>query len=163
MSNQTKPPPLIVAVDFDGTCVTHEFPDIGREIGAPKVLRKIVEAGGQLILWTMRSGEYLDAAVNWFKQHDIPLYGIQRNPTQDKWTSSPKCYAQLYIDDAALGCPLKPGAAGERPYVDWEAVEKLLWPPCKLEVTKEWCEKSAEIEGDSEVGAGLIPTKNSNE
>jgi hypothetical protein len=116
------------AIDFDGTCVTHEFPRLGREIGASRVLRRIVEEGGSLILWTMRSGKHLREAETWFKGHDIPLIGVQRNPTQDEWTDSPKCYAHVYIDDAALGCPLKPGQNEERPYVDWDAVEAALWP-----------------------------------
>lgn len=25
---------MIIAVDFDGTCVTHEFPKVGKDIGA---------------------------------------------------------------------------------------------------------------------------------
>jgi hypothetical protein len=119
---------LVVAVDFDGTCVTHEYPKVGRFIGAERVLKRIVEEGGQLILWTMRSGEHLQDAVDWFEDRGIPLYGVQRNPDQDDWTDSPKAYAKLYIDDAALGCPLKHGSRGERPYVDWDAVEQLIWP-----------------------------------
>ena len=119
---------LVVAVDFDGTCVTHEYPKVGRHVGAPRVLHRIVKEGGSLILWTMRSGPHLQDAVKWFEEHGIPLFGIQRNPTQDAWTDSPKCYANIYIDDAALGCPLKPGLKGERPYVDWDAVEAILWP-----------------------------------
>jgi hypothetical protein len=122
---------LVVAVDFDGTCVTHEYPKVGRHIGAARVLHRIVNEGGQLILWTMRSGQHLQDAVKWFEEHGVPLFGIQRNPTQDAWTDSPKCYAKIYIDDAALGCPLKSGLKGERPYVDWEAVEKILWPNAK--------------------------------
>jgi hypothetical protein len=31
---------MLVAVDFDGTCVTHEYPDVGREIGAAMVTRR---------------------------------------------------------------------------------------------------------------------------
>lgn len=116
-----------IAVDFDGTCVTHEYPKIGRFIGAQKVLNRILREGGQLILWTMRSGKELDEAVNWFDENRITLTGIQRNPTQGRWTSSPKAYAKIYIDDAALGCPLKPGLRDERPYVDWETVELLLF------------------------------------
>ncbi len=144
MSNPEKPlEGLIVAVDFDGTCVTHEFPKVGREIGAAPVLKRMVEQGAKLILWTMRSdnrpatharnGERMENpnpltdAVAWFEGHEIPLFGVQRNPTQDSWTSSPKCYAKLYIDDAALGCPLKPGLKGERPYVDWDAVENMMY------------------------------------
>lgn len=46
---------MVIAVDFDGTCVTHEFPKIGKDIGAIPVLRKLVEKGHQIILYTMRS------------------------------------------------------------------------------------------------------------
>jgi hypothetical protein len=118
---------LIIAVDFDGTCVTHEFPKVGRYIGAQPVLQRLVASGAKIILWTMRSGDGLRDAVAWFEAHGIQLYGIQRNPTQDGWTDSPKCYAKLYIDDAALGCPLLPGLKGERPFVDWRKVEELLF------------------------------------
>lgn len=117
----------IIAVDFDGTCVTHEFPKIGEPIGAERVLRRLVEHGHQLILWTMRSDspsqDYLTQAVQWFKDNNIPLWGINNNPDQHTWTTSPKCYAHLYIDDAALGIPL---IQADRPYVDWDAVELML-------------------------------------
>ena len=122
---------MIIAVDFDGTCVTHDFPFVGKEIGSQKVLKKLVDSGHQLILWTMRSdndrGKFLKDAVDWFKKNDIPLYGIQRNPTQDSWTSSPKCYAELFIDDAALGCPLTfDSKISDRPFVDWVEIEYML-------------------------------------
>ncbi|MCC5807595.1 MAG: hypothetical protein JJU00_14825 [Opitutales bacterium] len=120
--------PLTIAVDFDGTCVTHEWPHVGREIGATPVLRRMIAQGAQLILWTMRSGIHLQDALEWFTARDIPLYGVQRNPTQDTWTKSPKAYAHLYIDDAALGCPLIHGRSGTLPYVDWKTVESILWP-----------------------------------
>lgn len=119
---------LIIAVDFDGTCVTHEYPNIGRDIGAQSVLKKLVADGHQLILYSMRSGEQLHDALNWFADNSIHLYGIQENPEQKCWTTSPKCYAHIYIDDAALGCPLLSGLKGERPYVDWKKVEDLLYP-----------------------------------
>jgi hypothetical protein len=116
---------LIIAVDFDGTCVTHEYPSMGKEIGAPEVLKQLVDRGHKLILFTMRDGEPLQEAVDWFKSHSIPLFGINKNPQQHRWTSSPKVYAQLYIDDAALGTPLVLNE-NQRPYVDWEAAEKML-------------------------------------
>lgn len=95
-----------ICIDFDGTCVTHEFPKVGKDIGAVPVLKKLVEAGHKLILFTMRSnrpvpnetgdptimdvtGMFLDDAVNWFKQNDIPLHGINENPTQKNWTNDP--------------------------------------------------------------------------
>jgi len=114
-----------IIIDFDGTCVTHDFPNIGKDIGAAPILKELVDEGHDLILFTMRSnndkGKYLTDAVNWFKANDIPLYGIQVNPTQHTWTTSPKAYGQLIIDDAALGCPLV-YCGDDRPYVDWDKV-----------------------------------------
>jgi hypothetical protein len=118
---------ITICVDFDGTCVTHKYPKIGKDIGAIPVLRKLAGNGHKLILFTMRSGLQLDEAIEWFSTNNIPLYAAQYNPTQKEWTSSNKCYAQLYIDDAALGCPLKTEVMkNSRPYVDWNVVEHLL-------------------------------------
>jgi hypothetical protein len=73
------------------------------------------------------SGNFLQDAIDWFAKHEIPLYGIQTNPTHNTWTTSPKAYGQLYIDDAALGCPLiYIDGFSSRPFVDWEEVEKIL-------------------------------------
>lgn len=131
-------------IDFDGTVVTHDFPHVGKDIGAVPVLRRLTDAGHQLILFTMRSdrseeketgdptimnvtGNFLTDAINWFKENDIPLYGIQSNPTQKNWTTSPKSYAEIMIDDSALGCPLKiDPELSSRPFVDWERVEQFL-------------------------------------
>ena len=57
---------LVIAVDFDGACVKHEYPDVGADIGAAPVLLGLVEAGHRLVLWTMRSGKFLQDAVGWF-------------------------------------------------------------------------------------------------
>lgn len=116
---------MVIAVDFDGTCVTHEFPKVGKDIGAVPVLKRLVDKGHHIILHTMRSDDTLQDAVNWFKENDIPLLGINESPTQKRWTSSPKIFAHLYIDDAALGVPLKVDFKSDRPYVDWEKV--LNW------------------------------------
>ena len=97
----------IIAVDFDGTCVEHNYPAIGMEVeGAVDVLRALNKRGHRIILNTMRSGEKLDAAVKWFRDRKVELWAVNRNPEQEEWTSSPKVYADLYIDDSALGCPI---------------------------------------------------------
>lgn len=116
---------MTIAIDFDGTCVTHDYPALGNEIGAIPVLRKLVDNGHNLILFTMRSGLELNAAVKWFDDNGITLFGVQYNPTQFDWTESNKCYAQLYIDDAGIGCPLVYGIHN-RPFVDWQEIDKLL-------------------------------------
>jgi hypothetical protein len=126
---------IIIALDFDGTVVAHEYPKVGQDIGAVPVLKKLVENGHQLILNTMRSGHELGDAIDWFEGNDIKLYSVGFNPTQANWTSSSKCYAELYIDDAALGAPLsimttkdeegKEVAYG-RPFINWNVVEEYL-------------------------------------
>lgn len=132
-------------IDFDGTVVTHAFPHVGKDIGAAPVLRALTDAGHQLILFTMRSdrkekgaeiedptimdvtGNFLTDAVNWFKENDIPLYGIQSNPTQKIWTTSPKSYAEVMIDDSAMGCPLLfDETLSHRPFVDWVKIAEML-------------------------------------
>lgn len=71
------------------------------------------------------SGDTLDDAISWFIDNDIELWGINRNPEQYGWSSSPKVFANLYIDDAALGIPLiEP--EDDRDYVDWNRVRDIL-------------------------------------
>lgn len=119
---------MIINIDFDGTVVTHEYPNVGKDIGAQPVLKRLIDNGHYLILFTMRGGKELIDAIEWFKQNNIPLYGIQTNPTQASWTNSPKSLADLMIDDSALGCPLKYDLnISSRVFVDWEVVEKMLF------------------------------------
>jgi hypothetical protein len=135
--------PKTICIDFDGTCVTHDFPRIGKSIGAEEVLKELATYGHRLILWTMRSNKtevkstspeinsvadnYLDYAVNWFKKNNIPLYGINTNPTQNTWTDSPKAYSNFVIDDTAIGCPLKyDDSLSPMPFADWAKIKTLL-------------------------------------
>lgn len=131
---------MIIGIDFDGTCVTHEFPKIGQDIGAIPVLQALVNQGHDLILFTMRSDtekideqiplsphSYLADAVEWFSKNNIDLFGIQTHPTQHRWTTSPKANCQLFIDDAGLGCPVKfDTTLSARHFVDWEKVKRIL-------------------------------------
>lgn len=132
-----------ILVDFDGTCVTHKFPKVGTDIGAAPVLRALVNKGHRLILFTMRcdhdftptgkqpgaqhpGGNYLTEAIRWFENNGIPLYGINEDPGQKMWTSSPKAYGEMIIDDTALGCPLIQDELDEKPYVNWAEVYNQL-------------------------------------
>lgn len=118
---------MYIAVDFDGTCVTHEYPKVGKDIGAVPVLKKLTDGGHKIILNTMRSGKELADAIKWFIDNDIPLFGANENPTQKSWTSSPKVHANIYIDDMALGCPLTfDHGISSRPFVNWVMVEEIL-------------------------------------
>jgi hypothetical protein len=119
---------FIINVDFDGSVVTHAYPKVGKDIGSARVLKRIIANGHKLILNTMRSEiNYIDDAVNWFKENKIELYDINKNKDQYVWTNSPKPYSNMIIDDSALGCPLKyDETISDRPFVDWIQVEFML-------------------------------------
>lgn len=75
----------------------------------------------------MRSGKYLDEAVKYLEDKDIILFGINENPDQKEWTESPKVYADCYVDDAAIGCPLLKVEGFRRECVDWGKIVKLFY------------------------------------
>lgn len=141
---------LTIAVDFDGTIVKHQYPHIGEPVPhALEVMKELQEAGNKLILLTMRGHKVikhneivldpntgkeklvvikrdtLQEAIDYLEDNGIKLDGINNNDTQKHWTDSNKVYANIYIDDAALGCPLIEDTY-ERPYVDWLEVRRLL-------------------------------------
>ena len=128
--NLPNPEDLILALDFDGTCVEHMNPPaIGKEIGAAPYLKALSDAGVKIIVWTMRSEGYtglnkptepfdaIGPALAWFHQHQIKIWGVNQNHEQS-WTKSPKAYAHMVLDDTAFGCPLI-YPEGRRPHVDW--------------------------------------------
>ena len=133
---------MIIAIDFDGTIVEHEFPRVGRPVdGAFEWMRAFQAAGAQLILWTMRSdgpaGSVLLDAVQHCRDHGIEFLGVNCNPGQSSWSSSPKAYAHVYIDDAAFGCPLRPRSHEYgRPFVDWSVVGPAVLEMIKNEKAK---------------------------
>ena len=42
-----------ICIDFDGTCVTHEYPKIGRFIGAQRTLKALTQESHRLVLFTL--------------------------------------------------------------------------------------------------------------
>lgn len=126
---------MVISVDFDGTCVTHEFPKTGKNIGAEVVLKTLDSIGHKIICTSMRSSEQKDSfgidtikeIKKWFKTNSINLYDINNNPEQEKWSKSRKIYANIYIDDQFLGCPLKIDLNfSKRAFVDWFGVSIYL-------------------------------------
>lgn len=115
-----------IAVDFDGTIVSHAYPEIGADLGGIPVLKELQERGYQLILYSMRSGRLLREAVEWCQARGLKFRAVNENPDQKSWTDSPKVHADLYIDDSALGCPIKFLDDVPRPAVDWKRVREQL-------------------------------------
>lgn len=142
---------LILGLDFDGTVVTHRFPEVGQEAPhAERVIKRLIkEKGFIVVLNTMRSDKncydpvsgkiisstigkrmglktVLEDAKKWFEEKHIPLHGINTSPGQKMWTDSPKVYASHYIDDASVGTPLLYFDNGEH-CVDWLEIEKIMF------------------------------------
>ncbi len=95
-----------IAVDFDGTIVDHEYPDIGKEkLFAFQTLKELDKLGVRLILWTFRAGKELDEAVNYCRENGIEFYAVNKNYPEEIFneTMSRKINADVYIDDKNLG------------------------------------------------------------
>ncbi|HET6557969.1 MAG TPA: hydrolase [Prolixibacteraceae bacterium] len=125
---------MIIAIDFDGTIVEHRFPAIGRQRPfAFEALKALQQKGHRLILWTHRSGPYLDEAVEYCRKHGLEFYAVNRNYPEEQWDTqdSRKILADIYIDDRNLGglpswgdiynqiCPEDPLRAAEKKKSWW--------------------------------------------
>lgn len=127
---------MTIILDFDGTVVTNEFPLVGLPIGAEPVLKRLVERGHKLVLFTARAddpnneffpGNFLSDAIWWFRERNIPLYGVNNNPDNDVLGYTRKVTGDLIIDDLALGAPLlRFPFISSKPFIDWEKVEDML-------------------------------------
>ena len=98
---------MIIATDFDGTLVTHEYPAIGKPIPfAIETLIKLQqEDHHQIILWSVREGDLLDEAVEYCKSKGLEFYAVNSNYPEEKpeERTNRKVVADVYIDDRNLG------------------------------------------------------------
>lgn len=101
---------MVIAIDFDGTIVEHKFPVIGKELPfATDTLKMLQKEGHQLILWTYRSGKYLDEAVEFCRKRGLEFYAVNKNYPEEEYDDSisRKIIADMYIDDRnIMGLPL---------------------------------------------------------
>lgn len=118
-----------IAVDFDGTIVTHEYPACGKMVpGVIPTIKALQDNGHEIFLWTMRAWDpknqtILEEAVAFCEGAGLVFSGINQSPQQ--FSSSKKQYASIYIDDAAAGCPLcnYEGHA----VCDWFVIAQILY------------------------------------
>ena len=109
-----------IAVDFDGTIVEHEYPEIGKEkLFAFQTLKELEKRGASIILWTFRAGKELDEAVEFCRQNGLEFYAVNKNYPEEVFdeTVSRKVNADIYIDDRNIG-----GFPG------WSEVWQILTP-----------------------------------
>lgn len=98
---------MTIAVDFDGTIVTHEYPKIGRDIPFAIDTLKRLQKDFQIILvmWTVREGRLLDEAVEYCRERGLEFYAVNANyPEENEREQQPrKLKVDLFIDDRNLG------------------------------------------------------------
>lgn len=120
---------MVFLIDFDGTIIP-KIPGIGYsnyDTGAERVLKKIVDNGHSIVLFTCRNNSKrnpynylnknyktprketsLEEALRWFRERNIPLSGVNTSPGQiDKVGISRKALGDIVIDDTCLGIPIK--------------------------------------------------------
>lgn len=137
---------MIIGIGFDGTCVTHEFPKVGKNIGAGPVLRTLVQNGHKICLLTNRCdvilgedqkpvdklitkvppGNYLKDSLDWFKDNNIPVSYVNIVPEQREFTSSTRCFCHVYIEWNNLFTPIEK-RQNRKPFVNWlQVLVKLV-------------------------------------
>ena len=135
-----------IAVDFDGTIVEHRYPAIGEQkLFAFETLKQLQKLGHQLILWTYRNGEELDAAVEFCKKHGVTFYAVNKSYPEEKFNEaevSRKIDADIFIDDRNIGG-----------FIAWSEVWQILNPDA---VDSEYNELSGLLNKDNRsVGSRL--------
>lgn len=101
---------MIVAVDFDGILCQDAFPEIGRpnyEIVA--LVREIIDAGHEVVLWTCRVDARLKEAIEWCERRRLHFCAVNENAPSNRLqyerqypNGTRKVYADVYLDDKDL-------------------------------------------------------------
>lgn len=94
------------AVDFDGVLCKSAYPEIGEpNMKMMAYLMKRKALGDNVILWTARTGEELQAAIDWCAAYGLQFdYVNEGDPIVENMYGTPgkptrKIYADVYIDD----------------------------------------------------------------
>lgn len=126
---------MTIYLDFDGTIVEHNYPEIGEyNEGCFKVIKKLQTAGHEIILNTIRSGMRngtLEEALYYLKKNRHHLLNpltectIFKMPPEEWNWSSMKESGDIYIDDIAPGIHLKKAhKVADSKMVDWKKVDE---------------------------------------
>lgn len=98
---------LMLAIDFDGTIVDHQFPEIGElRPNAVEVINKLYNEGHEITIWTCREGEDLEKAKQFLIDNGIPFHRFNANRPDQICLFNNDCrkvYADIYIDDRQVG------------------------------------------------------------
>jgi hydroxymethylpyrimidine pyrophosphatase-like HAD family hydrolase len=124
---------MIIAIDFDGTIVSHQYPDIGKAApGAAETIQYLYDKGYKLILWTCRYGSDLVDAVDFV--HRLVPY-VKWSGFNAPYVDAPfkslgrKIYADFYIDDKSINIPMVEYEDEDgwlHRAVDWAFIKEIL-------------------------------------
>lgn len=111
--DEMKTLPYIIGLDFDGTLVQDQFPEIGRlNVWLFNAAKKWRKKGYRVVLWTCRDGLQLDEAVAYCARLGLHFDSVNKNipeVIEMFGGDTRKLYANIYIDDKNLS-PLIPTA-----------------------------------------------------
>lgn len=101
---------MIVAVDFDGVLCRDEFPQIGEpNYEVVSLVREIIDAGHEVVLWTSRADDRLVEAVRWCEDRGLRFCAVNDNAPSNKAeyghlypSGTRKVYADVYLDDKSV-------------------------------------------------------------
>lgn len=99
----------VIAVDFDGCLCENKYPEIGEPHN--DVIQALLDEqrdGAKLILWTCRTDDMLEAAIEWCKNFGIEFDAFNSNlPESIEYfqSDSRKIWATEYWDDKAVTKP----------------------------------------------------------
>lgn len=122
-----------IEVDWDYTltkCSSWEKNEmVINEEAFPILRRWIKDYNVGFILNSMRHDEILKEPLEILEREGVKLYGVRKNPNQDKdGNEVSKCFAVFSIDDRNVGCYLKRYEGCDRMHVDWEAIDSHMTP-----------------------------------
>ena len=122
-----------IAVDWDFTitsCSSWKEGTMEINYKAFKVMKRWIEDYNVgFILDTMRHDGILEEPLKILRENGIELYGIRKNPQQDKdGNEVTKAWAVFSIDDRNVGTPVIMAEGCNRPSVDWDKVDEIMTP-----------------------------------
>jgi hydroxymethylpyrimidine pyrophosphatase-like HAD family hydrolase len=106
----------IIAVDFDGTIVKQEDDLNCREFVLLPYAKEVVSwiyDNFYVILWTCRTGQMLQNAIDFLDRRGIRFHAVNKNASFLTFETSAKIFADYYVDDRAR-------------YVDWLKIQERL-------------------------------------
>lgn len=97
---------MIIAIDFDGTIVENNYPDIGApRLPVINAIKTLQSQGHEFILWTCRAGEQLDQAIQFLEQQGLHFTKVNQDSDYhlNMFEGRPrKIGADFYVDDKSL-------------------------------------------------------------